>query len=212
MREKTPTSLDLPLSAAFKRTLGYAGEEAARLAHPFIGGEHLLLGLLHEQGSLAAQLLQQHGLTLTQARRIVHEHRSEAGRGPRPGIGSSMGSWAKLAFGMPIPSVRCADLAASVRFYTALNFHLLSTPTPDRLIVLASGPFYLVLFHQSLGASLLCFTASDLSKLTFHLESTGHILEQPYNSAANDNSSLLIRDPDGNLVLLVSQPDSLAGT
>jgi len=39
-REKTSTSVDLPLSHESKRALAYAGEEAERVAHKHIGTEH----------------------------------------------------------------------------------------------------------------------------------------------------------------------------
>ena len=57
MREKVSTSVDLPLSNEGKRVLAYAAEEAERLSHKHIGTEHLLLGLLREEKSFAAQLL-----------------------------------------------------------------------------------------------------------------------------------------------------------
>ncbi len=55
--QKSPTSVDLPLSNESKRVLAYAAEEAEGLAHKHIGTEHLLLGLLREKKSFAAQLL-----------------------------------------------------------------------------------------------------------------------------------------------------------
>ena len=63
-REKTPTSVDLPLSDESQRVLACAAEEAERFKHKHIGSEHLLLGLLREKGSLAAQLLSSRGLPL----------------------------------------------------------------------------------------------------------------------------------------------------
>ena len=70
-REKTPTSVDLPLSHESKRVLAYAAEEAERLKHKHIGSEHLFLGLLREKGSLAAQILTSRGLSLDRAREII---------------------------------------------------------------------------------------------------------------------------------------------
>lgn len=67
-RESTSTSVDLPLSNESKRVLAYGAEEAERLAHRHIGTEHLLLGLLREKGCFAAELLQQHGLSLNRLR------------------------------------------------------------------------------------------------------------------------------------------------
>jgi len=68
MREKVSTSVDLPLSNEGKRVLAYAAEEAARLSHQHIGTEHLLLGLLREENSFAAQLLKERGVMLSQIR------------------------------------------------------------------------------------------------------------------------------------------------
>jgi ATP-dependent Clp protease ATP-binding subunit ClpC len=71
VREKTSTSVDLPLSNESKRVLAYAAEEAERLSHKHIGTEHLLLGLLREPRTFAAQLLNSQGLSLGTVREIV---------------------------------------------------------------------------------------------------------------------------------------------
>ena len=67
-REKVSTSVDLPLSNECKRVLAYAAEEAHRLAHKFIGTEHLLLGLLREEKSFAARMLRERGADLDKIR------------------------------------------------------------------------------------------------------------------------------------------------
>ena len=66
--EKLSTSVDLPLSQECKRVLAYGAEECDRLNHKFIETEHLLLGLLREEKSFAAQLLRERGLTLDSVR------------------------------------------------------------------------------------------------------------------------------------------------
>lgn len=71
IREKVSTSVDLPLSNECKRALTYAAEEAERLSHRHIGTEHLLLGLLREEKSFAAQLLQDSGVRLEAARETI---------------------------------------------------------------------------------------------------------------------------------------------
>lgn len=53
-RSKTSTSAEIPVSAAAVRVLQHAAQEADRLLHDYVGTEHLLLGLLSEQGSVAA--------------------------------------------------------------------------------------------------------------------------------------------------------------
>jgi ATP-dependent Clp protease ATP-binding subunit ClpA len=68
IREKVPTSVDLPLSMESMRILSYAAEESEKLAHNHIGTEHLLLGILREENCLAEQVLARHGLKLEAVR------------------------------------------------------------------------------------------------------------------------------------------------
>src|SRR5687767_9670716 len=77
IREKVPTSVDLPLSHECKRVLAYAAEEAERLNHKHIGTEHLLLGLLREDKSFAAEILHERGLRLSQVREEIARSSSE---------------------------------------------------------------------------------------------------------------------------------------
>jgi hypothetical protein len=56
-REPISTSVEVPLTSESKRVLNLAGEEADRLGHRLIGTEHLLLGLLRLEGSLASKIL-----------------------------------------------------------------------------------------------------------------------------------------------------------
>jgi ATP-dependent Clp protease ATP-binding subunit ClpA len=68
IREKVPTSMDLPLSRECVRVLEYAAEEAERLNHKHIGTEHLLMGLLREEKCFAAEILHERGLQLSTIR------------------------------------------------------------------------------------------------------------------------------------------------
>jgi ATP-dependent Clp protease ATP-binding subunit ClpC len=68
IREKVSTSVDLPVSEEAKRVLIHAAEEAERLSHKHIGTEHLLLGLLREEDSFAARILNEHGVRLSAVR------------------------------------------------------------------------------------------------------------------------------------------------
>jgi ATP-dependent Clp protease ATP-binding subunit ClpC len=61
---KTATSLSLPLSPECKRILAHSQEEADRLSHR-VGVEHLLLGILREESSIASEILRRHGLHLS---------------------------------------------------------------------------------------------------------------------------------------------------
>ncbi len=68
LREKISTSVELPLAPETKRVLAYAHEESDRLQHRHIGTEHLLLGLLREERSMAAEILYERGLRLNAVR------------------------------------------------------------------------------------------------------------------------------------------------
>jgi uncharacterized protein (TIGR03435 family) len=63
-REQVPTSVEIPFSTESKRILQYAAQESDRLLHDYIGTEHLLLGILREERSLAATILKHKGMRL----------------------------------------------------------------------------------------------------------------------------------------------------
>ncbi|MGI5843465.1 MAG: AAA family ATPase [Candidatus Xenobium sp.] len=73
----------MPLhSQDLARALASASQEAHRLAHPFLGTEHLLLGLVAEVDSGAGNFLRRRGF---QPRKLRAAVRSLVGRGVRPG-------------------------------------------------------------------------------------------------------------------------------
>jgi len=68
LREKISTKVELPLAPETKLVLAFAHEESGRLQHRHIGTEHLLLGLLREERSMAAEILYERGLRLQAVR------------------------------------------------------------------------------------------------------------------------------------------------
>src|SRR5215218_1232327 len=80
LREKISTSVELPLAPETKHVLAYAHEESDRLQHRHIGTEHLLLGLLREERSMAAEILYERGLRLNAVREEVSR---QSGNDPR---------------------------------------------------------------------------------------------------------------------------------
>ena len=68
LRERLPTQAELLLATEAKHVLAYAAEESERLGHRHIGTEHLLLGLLREENSVAAEILYERGLRLSDIR------------------------------------------------------------------------------------------------------------------------------------------------
>ncbi len=67
-----------------RRALAYAQEEAQRLNHPYIGTEHLLLGVVREENSVAARVLHSLGVEAPRVRSAVEEI---VGRGDRRMLG-----------------------------------------------------------------------------------------------------------------------------
>jgi ATP-dependent Clp protease ATP-binding subunit ClpC len=67
-RERISSQIDLPLSGEAKHVLAFAAEESERLGNRHIGTEHLLLGLLREENSVAAEILYERGLRLSDIR------------------------------------------------------------------------------------------------------------------------------------------------
>jgi ATP-dependent Clp protease ATP-binding subunit ClpC len=62
------TGPDLPYTSRAKKVLELSMTEARELNHSYVGTEHLLLGLLREEKGIAAQVLNDAGVTLEQSR------------------------------------------------------------------------------------------------------------------------------------------------
>ena len=83
-REKVSTSVDIPFSTETKHVLQFAAEEADRLLHTYIGTEHLLLGLLREERSVAASILYEKGMRLASVREDIVQLLNEKAAPARP--------------------------------------------------------------------------------------------------------------------------------
>ena len=83
VREKIDTRVELPLDAETKKVLAFAHEESEGLSQWHIGPEHLLLGLLRDDRTLAYDILREYGVELAAARERVRAKSAgapEAGR------------------------------------------------------------------------------------------------------------------------------------
>ncbi len=87
MRDRISSQIDLPLSGEAIRALRFAAEESETLGNRHIGTEHLLLGLLREENSIAADVLYARGLELSGIRkdlmRLADMEQAPAGRDER---------------------------------------------------------------------------------------------------------------------------------
>ncbi|MBP8996917.1 MAG: AAA family ATPase [Anaerolineaceae bacterium] len=80
MGREEPASLELSLGA--QQVLENAIEEARQLGHPFVGTEHLLLGLTHSTEGLALTVLARLGVSAEQVRRQTRREMEESSNGP----------------------------------------------------------------------------------------------------------------------------------
>ncbi len=67
------------LTQRAKKVLSLAHQEAERMRHSYIGTEHLLLGLIMEDGGVASRVLRELGLEINRLAELV-ERLSETGR------------------------------------------------------------------------------------------------------------------------------------
>jgi ATP-dependent Clp protease ATP-binding subunit ClpC len=75
----------LPYGSSGKKSLDYAIEEARSLGNPYVGSEHLLLGILREQDGTAARVLANLGVGLDQAREELQKLTEEVRESPFTG-------------------------------------------------------------------------------------------------------------------------------
>lgn len=86
-----------------RQSLSLAQEEARRLNHAYIGTEHLLLGLMREEEGLAARVLSEMGLTVTQLRVAVERM---VGSGERTPISLQLSDQTKRVIELAIAESR----------------------------------------------------------------------------------------------------------
>src|SRR5688572_15274512 len=68
LRDRIPQSAELHLATETEEILFYANEESRHLKNRHIGPEHLLLGIVREERSIAAEILMQYGLRVQDIR------------------------------------------------------------------------------------------------------------------------------------------------
>jgi uncharacterized protein (TIGR03435 family) len=101
VHDPVPESEEIPFSASYKRALQYAVEEADRLLDGQVGTEHLLLGLLREEGSVAARVLAGRDVRIEAVRDAIVETRSRGELAAPPGPLSTPANtyrWPRIPF------------------------------------------------------------------------------------------------------------------
>ena len=134
--EKGSESNETPFSPSCMRVLHNAADEADRLLHTAIGTEHLLLGLLREERSVAAEVLAARGLTIDAVREAIVTLLSSGEQSEPPGppmTPANTYTWPQIPFlpsrtvhvlysGMPSPQRPVINHAG--RVFSAYGFTL----------------------------------------------------------------------------------------
>ena len=85
MADSSSSNIDDRFTERARQVLRTAQEEAKRLDDRYIGTEHLLVGLVHEDRGLASRVLRDMGVSFVQVRRVVEEASRRAGDVQRKG-------------------------------------------------------------------------------------------------------------------------------
>ena len=130
-REKVSTSVDIPFSTETKHVLQFAAEEADRLLHTYIGTEHLLLGLLREERSVAASILYEKGMRLASVREDIVQLLNEKAAPARP---NTSGESTRASTITPPIAARCIHRLPGMRLplsgFFSRETHWASTKMP----------------------------------------------------------------------------------
>ncbi len=188
--ESISTSVDLPLSNESKRVLVYAAEEAERLGHNSVGTAHLLLGILREEQSFAATLLQKHGVDA----QVV---RTDIAKNPPGGPASQVPGSPSLGFFQLV--LKVTNLEASIDFYKKLGFTVVGVRGTGTA-VLTNGGCHLKLDQNATANQRLSFLSGDIAPAVSRLQSAGLQFEQGPQAEADGSTTALLRDPDGNVI------------
>jgi ATP-dependent Clp protease ATP-binding subunit ClpC len=120
--EKVAQSVEMPFNAETQRALTFAAQEADRLHHTYIGPEHLFLGLLREERSVAASILTARGLRIEDIRNTIVTLRAESPVRPTgwttPDVRSAIDEIKEMVerlAGLPPHSGETLSLAALIR-------------------------------------------------------------------------------------------------
>ncbi len=83
-RDRIPQSAELHLAPITKKILFYASEESRQLKNRHVGPEHILLGLVREEKSVAAEILIGYGLSVQEIRTECTRVSAPIGAAPVP--------------------------------------------------------------------------------------------------------------------------------
>ena len=106
-----------------------------------------------------------------------------------------------MRLGLFYPALAVTDLDASLSFYTALGFSLECAGPPEKWAMLEKDGVRIGLYEGMFDNDMLTFNPPDARALEATLKNAGVEIE---SSTSGDSGpcSLMVKDPDGRVVLL----------
>jgi hypothetical protein len=163
-----------------RRVVFFAQEEAARLGENYVGSEHLLLGLVREDDSVACRILDRLGIPLGKIRSEI-EKQVTKGQGHQEGQDMQLTPRAKRVIDLAYEEAR------------QLNHNYIGT---EHLLL------GLIREGDGLGARVLVKLGADLERT----RAIVHEMMEGEGGAKPKPASLKVRIPRGDLGLLLSEP------
>lgn len=111
-------------------------------------------------------------------------------------------------------SLSVKDLQASKSFYENLGFTQFAGSNEQNYLIMKNEKTLIGLFHGMFEGNIMTFNPGwdenaaalesydDIRAIQKHLKSKGATLEMEADEATSGPASLMVRDPDGNLILL----------
>lgn len=113
-KSKISTSVDLPVSRESQEALAYGAEESEAMQQTSIRPEHLLLGLLRQEDSRAAKMLNAHGVVYDSVRRqVLGVTKDEPAAPVAPSLESAVARLRQLLSGAELRLMRIDEVKSS---------------------------------------------------------------------------------------------------
>lgn len=100
-------------------------------------------------------------------------------------------------------SLTVKDIEASLRFYQSLGFELLDGcgSVADKWLILKNGNTMIGLFQDMFDKNILTFNPQDVRGIEQALKAQGIVIDKA-SEGDSGPGHIMLRDPDGNVIML----------
>lgn len=111
-------------------------------------------------------------------------------------------------------SLSVKDIYASKRFYETLGFHVFAGTFDDKYLIMKNENTLIGLFQDKFEENILTFNPGwdesamplqsfdDVRDIQQHLKQSDTVIEKEADTTTAGPASIIVRDPDGNMILL----------